>query len=417
MRNKFFNGFLFLQMTIFLLLLQLLSFYIVISIPSFRNVKDILNHNVFRLTDNFLGEKETDFYNSKTAVAQLKQFNEEISNNKLFKFYEINAQSIYIPYFEHNEIFINGYENGTPQPQANMKHNNQNITLVPVKSFQLSENVFHDFNIKLESGRMPKTGNWAYVKGDVIPILLGSEYRTFYEIGDSIDVYYLSNSPFKGKIIGFLEKGSNITINEEYMHYLDRCMVLPSFGFHESPQTDREKWQQFMQYLAKNSGIIVSAYDMQEISREISVITRNVGLEENSYVLINQKFANTLFNLTTDNLIMLLSCFFIIMSLLLIMSLNVLVKAFVESNMHFLSIHLLCGAGSFDLYKIILQRFLVIAAMSLMLSWIIFILMYHSILIETVLISTGVSLILIMVTVGYSCNKNVTVNNLLRRSE
>jgi len=78
---------------------------------------------------------------------------------------------------------------------------------------------------------------------------------------------------------------------------------------------------------------------------------KNVGLEEKSYVLID-RIINTLFNLTTDKLILLLTYFFVVMSLLLIMSLYALVKAFVEKNLRFLAIHLLCGAGSFDLYKI-----------------------------------------------------------------
>lgn len=194
-------------------------------------------------------------------------------------------------------------------------------------------------------------------------------------------------------------------------------MIIPSFGFNELPQTEEEKWQQFMIYLQKNSGIIITDYNMKEISNEIYKITKNVGLEDNSYVLIGQKFSKSLFNLTTDKLILLLSCFLIIMSLLLITSLNLLVKAFIENNLHFLGIHLLCGAGSFDLFKMILQKFLSIAAISLILSLIVFIFMFHFILIEVMLATAGVSLIVILGTVGYSCNKNISVNNLLRRSE
>jgi len=102
------------------------------------------------------------------------------------------------------------------------------------------------------------------------------------------------------------------------------------------------------------------------------------------------------------------------MSLLLIMSLYALVKAFVEKNLRFLAIHLLCGAGSFDLYKIkiILQRFITIAGILLVLSLIISVIVFRFVILEVVPITIVVSLILIENAVGYSYNKNVTVNTL-----
>jgi len=54
-------------------------------------------------------------------------------------------------------------------------------------------------------------------------------------------------------------------------------MIIPSFGFNELPQTEEEKWQQFMIYLQKNSGIIITDYNMKEISNEIYKITKMLG--------------------------------------------------------------------------------------------------------------------------------------------
>lgn len=416
MRDKFFNGLLLFQMTIFLLLLELLSFYIFVSIPSFQNVKDMLNHNVFRLTDNFLNERETELYNNKIGLSMLKQFNREIKSNDHFKYYEMISQTVYVPYFDNNEIFIEGYETGRPHPTANIRHNGQAEKFCAVKAFHLSENVFRDFNIQIEIGSVPKRDSYTYVKGNVIPILLGNAYKPVYKIGDSIDVYIISDF-FKCEVAGFLEKGSNITINESYMHFLDRYMVLPSFGIEELPQTKDEKYMQFARYLQKNCGIIVSDYDAQKITNEISTITKNVGLDDNSYVLIGQKFANTLFDLTTDKIMILLSCLFIGMSLLLIMSLYAIVKDFIENNLHFLGVHLMCGATIYDLYKIILQRFLSIATVTLVISLIILKAVFNIMSAQAVFITVGASLILIIGTTAYSFNKNITVCNLLRRSE
>jgi len=89
-------------MTILLLLFELLAFYIYISLPSFQNVKDILNRYVFDLTDNFIEERETEFYNNKLSIILLKRFNEEINNNELFKYYEIISSPVYVPSFNNS---------------------------------------------------------------------------------------------------------------------------------------------------------------------------------------------------------------------------------------------------------------------------------------------------------------------------
>jgi len=74
----------------------------------------------------------------------------------------------------------------------------------------------------------------------------------------------------------------------------------------------------------------------------------------------------------------------------------------------------MCGAGSFDLYKIkiILQRFITIAGILLVLSLIISVIVFRFVILEVVPITIVVSLILIENAVGYSYNKNVTVNTL-----
>jgi hypothetical protein len=69
-----------------------------------------------------------------------------------------------------------------------------------------------------------------------------------------------------------------------------------------------------------------------------------VGLKNNSYVLIGQKFADSIFNMIVREIIVLLLCFTAVTALLLVISLYALVKVFIEKNINFLAVHLLCGA-------------------------------------------------------------------------
>lgn len=414
MKNKLFYGFFSVQLAIFLLVLELLSFSIYISIPSFDNVKDISNQNVYRLIDNFLEEKESELYKNKIGFQLLVQFNKEISNSSYFKYYEIDTTSVYIPKFKNDGVFISGYEQGRPQPSAKIKEDGKNIEVSSIKALHLSENVFSDFNIKLESGEMLTAKDFLYKKDSILPVLLGSSYKGIYKIGDLIKTYNIYGN-IKCKVVGFLQKGSNIAISQDYIIFLDRYVVLPSFKFNQLPQTNNEKQAYILKYFMKNNGIIKSQYDIQAVSDEISRIIKKTGLEDNSYILVGQKFANTLFHLTIQEIITILLCFSVIMVLLLIISLNILVKIFIENNINFLGVHLMCGAGRTDLYIIILHKFLIPSVCSLILSLILLKVLFNIMSIAILFIATSISFILILVTVAYSYNKNATVDKLLRR--
>jgi len=392
----------------------LLSYYVYTSIPSFDNVKDISNQNVYYLTDNFVEEKEAELFNNKIGFQLLAEFNKEISNNKIFTYYEIDSTMVYLQKFKNNEIFLSGYERGHPQPTAEIEVDGKNIEISGHKALHLSENVFNDFNIKLESGRMFTSKDFVYEKDSILPILLGSSYKGIYKIGDLIDTYNVYGN-IKCEVVGFLQKGSNITISQEHILFLDRYIVLPSFKFSYLPQTNSEKYDFIIKYLLKNSGVIKSKYDIKTVSEEISKLVKSTGLEEKSYVIIGHKYANTLFNLTIQEIIVILSCFAVIMALLLITSLYALVKVFIEKNIHFLGVHLMCGAGKLDLYIIILIKFLIPSVFSLILSLLLFKILLNIMISAIIFIAASISFILILITVAYSYNKNATVDKLLRR--
>ncbi|WP_252891230.1 hypothetical protein [Thermoclostridium stercorarium] len=119
---------------------------------------------------------------------------------------------------------------------------------------------------------------------------------------------------------------------------------MPSFRINRPPQTESEKRAFIYKYLMKNGGIIKSEYDLKTVSEEIARIEKKVGLKNNSYVLIGQKFADSIFNMTVREIIVLLLCFTAVTALLLVISLYALVKVFIEKNINFLAVHLLCGA-------------------------------------------------------------------------
>ncbi|AGC67608.1 hypothetical protein Cst_c05860 [Thermoclostridium stercorarium subsp. stercorarium DSM 8532] len=412
--KKLFYVFFTVQLTVFLIIAELLSFYIYVSVPSFNNIKDFSNHNIYRLTDNFLGEKENELFENKIGFQLLSEFNKEISNSPCFEYYEIDTTNIYIPKFEGDEIFVSGYEHGRPQPSAKISADGNSLELSCIKALHLSENVFSDFNIRLESGRMLNSEDFLYEKDSVLPVLLGSSYKGIFKIGDLIDTYNVYGN-IRCEVVGFLQKGSSIAISQGRIFYLDRYIILPSFRINRPPQTESEKRAFIYKYLMKNGGIIKSEYDLKTVSEEIARIEKKVGLKNNSYVLIGQKFADSIFNMTVREIIVLLLCFTAVTALLLVISLYALVKVFIEKNINFLAVHLLCGAEKKDLYLIILREFLIPSGCSLILSLLLLEILFGIFDPFIFLTAACISLILVSVTAACSFGKHATIDKLLRR--
>ena len=87
----------------------------------------------------------------------------------------------------------------------------------------------------MNSGKLPDEDEYMY-SADIepIPILLGSDYSPFYEIGDLINIDYY-NEILTGKIIGILDSSQKIMTFNEPELLLDRYIVFPSYQFKERP--------------------------------------------------------------------------------------------------------------------------------------------------------------------------------------
>ncbi|UVI36259.1 hypothetical protein [Brevibacterium spongiae] len=97
--------------------------------------------------------------------------------------------------------------------------------LTDVRSFQMNENAF-DFNsLKVSSGPGIK---WPEVDYDsrTIPVLLGADYSSIYDVGDNIDVQYYFED-FTLVVGGFLEPDSTIFYQGELNTFLDDALVVP----------------------------------------------------------------------------------------------------------------------------------------------------------------------------------------------
>lgn len=189
------------------------------SIPqSNGGFKTLSSQNDFyRMVDNFYNPDE--FYNFRTDsqnINVLAKFYNELNTSNNFDVLTSFNQAIAVDDFKGDQRF---YYNSDE-----FINNNQSPT-INIKSLQLNQNAYDFYNIKVEENSEIIWNTISY-KDDHIPVLLGSEYKSFYKVGDIITGnYYSKNTNFE--VIGFIETGCSINYKNTSNIILDTYMLIP----------------------------------------------------------------------------------------------------------------------------------------------------------------------------------------------
>lgn len=195
-------------------------------------------------------------YGKEGAEEQLKTMYQLQNSSKDFIHYEIYKQPVYLFNYQGPSIFRYGYENGATNAENDTQLNvdGKNVKASFIKSVQLSLNCFPDFNMSVIDGRTFTKEDYEYSPGKTIPVILGSEYRQNYHLGQKIEVEYIAKV-LELEVVGFLKEDSNIQLSGNVL-YLDRYIVMPSFNCNYIPKNIVEKVFQIRHYANKTSGFL-----------------------------------------------------------------------------------------------------------------------------------------------------------------
>jgi hypothetical protein len=111
--------------------------------------------------------------------------------------------------------------------------------------YRIDRNAMTHFGLTAETGRLFFDVDFVLSRYQTeIPILLGSEYRSYFEIGDRFDIYY--GGTFQAHVVGFLQEETFIItdqilpINGHPMTF-DYAMIVPFFHIQSEPNNHDEK--------------------------------------------------------------------------------------------------------------------------------------------------------------------------------
>ena len=248
------------------------------SIPqSNGGFKTLSSQNDFyKMVDNFYDPDE--FYNFRTD-------NQNI--NILANFYNtLNASSNFDVLTSFNQAIAVDDFNGDQRFYYNSDEfiDNSQSPTINIKALQLNQKAYDFYNIEVE-GNSEIAWNSISYKDNSIPVLLGSEYKSFYKIGDIITGnYYSKNTNFE--VIGFIETDCSINYKNTSNITLDTYMLIPY------PSTlwevDKTNFQfESLLYFAMINCDLLPFVEESQILKNIKSISDETGFSDFSLVGID----------------------------------------------------------------------------------------------------------------------------------
>lgn len=150
--------------------------------------------------------------------------------------------------------------------------------LYPVVAIQISPNCFDLFDIAVAQGRKFSVEDMNYFEGTTLPVLVGSDYAEYVDLGDTFSGYYLLKE-FSFCVVGIMSQGSNITINNSVAG-LNSYVIMPSFSCLSAPNSESDNLFQVRHYVNKLTGLYPSSMreKVQQLNKELEQL--DIGFEE-----------------------------------------------------------------------------------------------------------------------------------------
>lgn len=304
--------------------------------------EDILGKQYYRLHE-CLDDTMYSIYMSEESNSlydDLFQTLTEIRNSDNYAYLFVTCQPISI-YGENikNEMLY-GFEEGTSNEVID--------DIYAVKSLQVSQNVFQEFNMKFAEGACWNEDEISY--SDVeIPIVVGYEYREIFEIGDVIQGTYL----FKDgnyRVVGILPEDATISDGESFYN-CNRYIILPSIQETtiENNPTDTDK----ARLLQQLTGVVVSDIGYASIVEEITdIVKRNNLIYSQDIILtdVSNNGENILdtYSAMTDELLMQFVIILILFVVYTVLSMTLTINGLMQDYQYEFSVFLLSGAKISD---------------------------------------------------------------------
>ena len=232
--------------TIFTYIVVTSAAYLVLGTGSELTQLRHSSQQLYRLVDNFVGDSGSEFYGRYDNVEILQELNYWLNNHDEFLFMNLGRHHVGIGEadmllpdrltieYEHGRAFYDGFRS--------------------YNSIQVGSRFLEHFSFEVEAGRLFEPADFD-MHNDVIPLLLGSEYRAYVGLGDTFE-FWMVGYVFTGEVVGFLREGTYYN-NSHDLIATDRFIVLPAL-VSDGLISSGDRTLALRTYLNHVSGLILS---------------------------------------------------------------------------------------------------------------------------------------------------------------
>lgn len=233
---------------------------------------------LYRIVDNYYDpDAFYEFRQHSDNINRLGEFYNALVTSTNMEFISIFNQPIYVEQFMGEEQFL--YNSQEFRDAHNLDTTNANV-----KAIQLNQSAFELYGLKVSNGTI---FDWDEVNygGNKLPILIGSEYKGIYDIGDTFFVNYY-NREITFEVVGILEPNTFVYYKGDPEFYLDQYLIVPYPELLESVNESDFKFEGIL-YFAMINGDIITTIDKNKLLKEIKYISDSTGFADFSVVGIS----------------------------------------------------------------------------------------------------------------------------------
>ena len=157
----------------------------------------------YQVVDNYKTDKYTQkelaqITGSDSFIDTLQKFNEELNSTDTVDFYDMKLGTVdFIGKWDKPKDLANGYgHKDLTDQEVIIKGKSEYIT--PVDAFILNKKTMEKLGLNYLSDQ-------DFIYNGEFPLVLGSGFKEYYNIGDTIPIAYLRES-FNGKVVGFYDE-------------------------------------------------------------------------------------------------------------------------------------------------------------------------------------------------------------------
>ncbi|WP_127489168.1 ABC transporter [Paenibacillus ehimensis] len=302
------------------------------------------NFSAYKLSDTIFDSDELKkLMKQPDFLTKIKIFYGNLENSLDEKYIYIFNQSVALLNFgeDNKRKFTYGYESGVATKGS--FYEKQDGPYYSIKALQMNKQAFDHFGIDVIEGEPLSSQDFENKNNnDNVPVLLGSEYRGLYKVGDTLKGRYLFKK-FTFSVKGFVDKSTMVFNSNNRELYLDRYIIMPAQQFNGAPSNKEEFSFQQKHYLQLINGEIFSSENEYMVRNKLEQVKDRSQFYDIQLLGANSLPLNLIFSAIQENVWLLglvaTSIFFVC-----IISISMIMVAKLNENVKNLSIHLISGA-------------------------------------------------------------------------